>query len=124
MVSKIITQMRTDFNNKAIVDSGVSVTRTPITKTISGNFGDEILTDGTPETIKVFIVKKNTKWFVEHAGEFEGADGMMLVKHDQTVNKNDKITYLSRDYRVAEVLERTAGEGAVIYKVCPLYLFE
>jgi len=124
MSSKIITQMRTDFNNKAIVDSGVSVTRTPITKTVSNVRGDATLTEGTPESITAFIVKKNTKWFIENAGEFEGADAMMLVKHDQTIAKDDKITYLTRKYRVQEVLERTAGEGAVVYKVCPLYLIE
>lgn len=116
--------MRTDFANKAISDSGASVTRTPVTKTISGNFGGETLTDGTDETITVFIVKKNTKWFADHSGEFEQADGMMLVSYGQTVNKNDKITYLSRVYRIGDVLSRTAGEGAVIYKVCPLYLLE
>lgn len=117
-------QIREDFQNVAITKSGVNVTRTPVTKTISNTYGDEILTDGKPETIKVFIVKKNTKWFIEHAGEFEQADALMLTEYDQAIAKNDKITYLTRIYRVQDVLERTAGEGQVVYKVCPLYLIE
>lgn len=116
--------IRTNFLNKAITGYGVNVTRTPVTKTISNTYGDETLTDGKDATIKVFIVKKNTKWFIEQAGEFEQADALMLTKHDQTIAKNDKITYLTRIYRVQEVLERTAGEGQVVYKVCPLYLIE
>ena len=117
-------QIRRDFQNVAITKSGVNVTRTPVTKTISNTYGDETLTDGKAATIKVFIVKKNTKWFLEHAGEFEQADALMLTKYDQTVAKNDKITYLKRIDRVDDVLERTAGEGQVVYKVCPLYLIE
>ncbi len=116
--------IRTNFINKAITGYGVNVTRTPVTKTTSNTYGDETLTDGTTETIKVFIVKKNTKWFLENAGEFEQADALMLVKYDQSITKNDKITYLSRIYRVDNVLERTAGEGQAVYKVCPLYLIE
>ena len=116
--------IRTNFLNKAITGYGVNVTRTPVTKTISNTYGDETLTDGKGATIKVFIVKKNTKWFIEHAGEFEQADALMLVKHNQTVTKNDKISYLNRTYRIEQVLERTAGEGQVVYKVCPLYLIE
>lgn len=116
--------IRTNFSDVAINGYGVNVTRTPVTKTTSNTYGDETLTDGKGATIKVYIIKKNTKWFLEHAGEFEQADALMLTKHDQTINKNDKITYLTRIYRVQDVLERTAGEGQVVYKVCPLYLIE
>lgn len=114
--------IRTNFLNKAIEGYGVSVTRTPITKTTSNTYGDATLTEGTAASINVFIVKKNTKWFMENSGEFEQSDALMLVKYDQAIAKDDKITYLTRNYRVQEVLERTAGEGTVVYKVCPLYL--
>ena len=124
MSLEVYKLMRKNFENIAINGVGVNVTRTPVTKTTSNTYGDEILTDGKPETIKVFIVKKNTKWFIEQAGEFEQADALMLVKHNQTVTKNDKISYLNRTYRIEQVLERTAGEGQVVYKVCPLYLIE
>lgn len=114
--------IRKYFERKAINDYGVSVTRTPITKTTSNTYGDATLTEGTSASITVFIVKKNTKWFMENSGEFEQADALMLVKYDQAIAKDDKITHLTKNYRVQEVLERTAGEGTVVYKVCPLYL--
>jgi len=117
-------RIRTNFVKKAITDYGVSISRTPITKTISNTRGDETLTEGTAETITAFLVKKNTKWFLEHAGEFEQADALMLIQYNQTVVKNDIITYLTRKYRINDVLERTAGEGQIVYKVCPLYLIE
>jgi hypothetical protein len=117
-------QIRTVFNRIAINGVGATVSRTPVTKTISGNFGDEILTEGTSANLTCFIVRKGTKWFVDNAGEFEKADALMLVKHDATINKNDIITYLTNKYRVESVLNRTAGEGQVVYKVCPLYLIE
>ncbi len=124
MSLEVYKLMRKNFENIAINGVGVNVTRTPVTKTTSNTYGDETLTDDKGATIKVFIVKKNTKWFLEHAGEFEQADALMLTKYNQTIAKNDKITYLTRIYRVQDVLERTAGEGQVVYKVCPLYLIE
>jgi hypothetical protein len=117
-------RIRDNFLAKAITGYGATVSRTPVTKTISGNFGDEILTEGTSANLTCFIVRKGTKWFVDNAGEFEKADALMLVKHDATINKNDIITYLTNKYRVESVLNRTAGEGQVVYKVCPLYLIE
>jgi len=116
--------IREQFIAKAIDGYGVSITRTPITKTISNSRGDENLIEGTPETIKAYIVKKNTQWFLDNAGVFEQADALMLIKYTQEVNKNDQVSYLNRKYRVNEVFNRTAGEGEIIYKVCTLYLIE
>ena len=101
---------------------GDAVIRTPVTKTISNIEGDETLTDGTPETITVYIVRKATKWTFDTIGQIEGGDAQMLTKSTQTINKNDKITWNGNTYRVQDVLNRDNPGGNVCYKTCNLFL--
>ena len=119
-------RIRTYFQKKAITDYGESVTRRPVTVTISGVSGDRIETDGTPESITVFIVRKFKKWWFDESGKIEGGDAQMLTLYNQTINEDDKIVYNdgteSRIYRVQDVLNRTAGEGQTVYKACNLFL--
>jgi len=118
--------IRNNFSDKAINGYGASVTLTPQTQVISGDYGEEVLTDGTATTITAFISKKTKEWLHKLPGEFEKCDMIMLTKHDQAISKDDKVTYNdgleNRTFRVDYVLNRTAGEGKVAYRVCALYL--
>lgn len=118
--------IRDNFSDVAITKYGASVTYTPVTQTTTGDYGDEVLTDGTPVTITAWITKKSKEWLHKLPGEFEKCDMIMLTKYDQAMNKDDKITYNdgleNRTFRVDYVLNRTAGENKVVYRVCALYL--
>ena len=90
------------FTNTA--KTGVTITRTPITKTISGTYGDQILTEGTVESIVCYISRNfPNEFFISDEGEVEKGDAFILVKAAQTLNKKDKITYDSNDYEVRNI---------------------
>jgi hypothetical protein len=103
--------------------TGVQVTRTPVTKTVSNSYGDETLTDGTDENIDVYFTKKTTDWWFDKEGEVEGGDAFMMTKYNQTINKNDKITYEGNTYRVKMVIDRVVN-GEIVGKDCNLFLIE
>jgi len=119
-------RIRDNFLSKALNNYGVSVTYTPVTKVVAGDYGDEAFTDGTTVSITVYITRQNKEWLNKLPGEFEKSDLIMLTKYDQAISKDDKIAYNdgsgSRTYRVDTVLDRTAGEGKIVYKVCSLFL--
>ena len=123
MAKQYYTRLRTNFSNKAISDAGTSVTRTPVTKTYDETYGQETLTDGTDETITVYFIRKYAKWTFDIEGEVEGGDALMLTLYNQTINKNDKIVYKSRTYRVQDV-HNVSEEGETIFKRCNLFLIE
>ncbi len=83
-----------------------TVTRTPVTKTTSNTSGDETLTDGSTENISVAFFRKEDDWVMDKEGLIQDADAIMLVKTSQTLNKDDKITYDSEDFRVQKVVDR------------------
>lgn len=99
-----------------------SVTYIPIVKTTSNTTGDETLTDGASYSIKVYIVRKNAPWFLDKAGLIQGGDALMLTFYDQTIAKNDKITWNGNTYRVENVLDRDQLGGGIAYRTCNLFL--
>jgi len=95
---------------------GKTVSRTPVTKTTSNIGGDETLTDGSAANITGAFFRKTDSWAQDKEGLFQGADAVLLVKSDVTVNKDDKLTYDSEDYRVDSVITRRLGT-TVFYKM-------
>lgn len=100
--------IKSNVNNNICITGfiGVTVTRTPVTKTIDGTYGSETLTPGTDEDIICFIsldFKKTNRYFVTKEGQVESGDAFILVKPTQALNKDDIITYDSRKYRVADI---------------------
>jgi hypothetical protein len=86
-----------------------SIIRTPVTKTISNVSGNETLTEGTAVTISGTLYRKEDMWAQDKAGLFQGADAIVMVKPDVTINKDDKLTYDGEDYRVEKVITRRLG---------------
>jgi hypothetical protein len=109
------------FDN-IITKYGDDVTRIPVTKTTSNQSGDETLTDGTSSSIRVYIVRTARPYTQTKDGLVENGDATMLVKRDQTVNKNDKITWQGNTYRIQTVLDRDQLGGNIAYKYCKLFL--
>ncbi len=111
-----------DIFINSITKYGDSVVRTPVTQTISNIEGDETLTDGTNETITVYISRKAKPWTFDKAGMIEGGDAVMLTLPTQTINRQDKITWNGNTYRVLTVINRDQLGGNVAYKACNLFL--
>jgi len=118
------TVIRVNFQKKAITDYGVSVTRTPVTKTTSNTYADETLTDGTPASISVFFQPKlNKDWMFSKEGEIKGLDALMLTLYGQALTKNDKITYQTKNYRIQDI-DDVYLEGNKIYRRANLYIID
>lgn len=112
--------IRNIMAQKAFSDTASTVTRTPIIKTTSNTYGTETLTEGTPEDIVVYMVKQTTKKYFDKMGEIKSGDAIMLTKHDQTINKNDKITFGEEDYKV-DVVHPVYESENIVYKRCNLF---
>ena len=112
---------QSDFESIPLNDIGVTVSRTPVFKSESNIDGDESFTDSTPEDITVYFHRRFQKWSFDKEGELEGGDALRMIKHDQDMEKNDKITYQDRTYRVSSVIKRYAGD-TLMYRACNLFL--
>lgn len=104
---------------RAIEGFGKTVTLTPVVKTIS-NFGDEKLTDGTPEDIEAAFFTNKDKYIQDKPALILNADAIVIVYPDQSIDKNYKVTYDSIIYRVDDdIFTRKLGE-VEMYKVARL----
>lgn len=107
---------------RAIEGFGKTVTRTPVTKTLTSFSGDEILTEGTSENIECAFFVSKDKYIQDKPGLIQDADAVIIVYPAQTLNKNDKFTYDSENYRVMDdIFERRLG-GTLMYKYARLKL--
>ena len=95
-----------DFIASALKDLAVTVTRTPVTTTISNISGQKTYTDGTTEDISVVWNNPSTNYSLAEEGETKIADGIMFVQSTQTINKRDKILFNGNTYRVDTVSDR------------------
>lgn len=109
-----------DFNLGPLVGFGETVTRTPVTVTTDFH-GQKTYTDGETEDLEVIFINPNRNFALNKSGLTEVADALMFVKGDATINKYDKITYDSEDYRVDTIDDRQE-KGIVGFKLVSLYL--
>jgi len=98
-----------------------TISRTPVTKTTDNITGDETLTDGTPANISGALFTKEDSWIQDKPGLLQNADAVLLVKPSVTINKNDKLTYDSEDFRIKKVETRRL-DGTAFYKVAQCFL--
>lgn len=113
----------TDFTNNALNDLGVTVVRTPITKTYSGN-GDEIRSSGTDENITAIIHKRKPEYIQTEQGLHLTTGGYIMISPSQTINRDDLITYDNEVFRVISVTERKPAGDVSIYKYCEIELIQ
>jgi len=88
---------------------GKTISRTPVTKTTDNVTGDEILTDGSSSNITGAFFRKEDSWVQDKVGLLRGADAVVLVKDDVTINRDDKLAYDGETYRVNDVVLRRLG---------------
>lgn len=112
-----------DFDNNALADFGVTVSRTPRTK-VQLTDGTESLVDGTPVNITAIIHVKPTQYNNDKSGDVISIDGYIEVSGTTTVNKNDLITYNGKDYIVDFVQPRRPAGDVVLYKYCGLLSYK
>ncbi|NCD00113.1 MAG: hypothetical protein EOL95_10485 [Bacteroidia bacterium] len=81
--------------------AGCTVTRTPVTKTFDETYGQETLTEGTSESIDVYMTRNYpNEFFIAEEGKVEKGDAFIMVKSTQTLNVDDVITYDNKKFRV------------------------
>lgn len=111
---------------KASWDKGMeayrkSVTRIPVTKTVDNISGSETYTEGTSTTINGVFFRQQDEWVQSKPGLLQGADAMILVDTDVTINRDDRIVYDGQTYQIQdEPVTRYAGTTAM-YIVARLY---
>ena len=101
---------------------GVSVTVTPVTKTISNIEGDETLSDGTTYSETIYFSRRSTDWKPDSVGLIEGADAIALITPTSSIAKDYKILHNAKNYRVQSVIDRDQAGGEVMYKTITLFL--
>lgn len=107
-----------------ITKYGCDVVHTPITQSLSNIDGDETLTSGATATLRVYITRKTAPWTFDKLGLITGGDALMLVKRQNTVNKNDLITHNSHVYRIQNTINRDQPGGNVAFTSCNLFIVE
>lgn len=110
-----------DFVKGALVDLGLTVSRTPVTTIQDNVTGEKIQTDGTPADITAVFLKRSQFYKLGKEGLVEEGDAIMLCDKDQTLSKNDKITYGGETYRVDTIITRHFGSNDM-FKKAILYL--
>jgi hypothetical protein len=105
---------------QALENLSKTLSRTPVTKSTENISGDETLTEGSPADISGAFYRKEDGWDLKKPGLLQNADAVLLVKTDVTINKDDKITYDTENYRVQSVVTRRLGTTA-FYKVARLF---
>lgn len=126
MVQNIFTP--NDFN--ALLDNyhGRQATHIPVTKTINGLSGQEILTEESPVTIKCFMIRPMQSWDYKKEGFLEKGDAIALTKYADNIQLNDLLTIDGVSYRVKErydvagIYDSTGSGTAMTYTVCNLFL--
>lgn len=103
-----------------ITNFSKTISRTPVTVTNSNLSGSETFSDGTPANISGAFFRKEDEYFHKNFGELQNADAVLMVLPSVTINKNDKLTYDSEDYRVEKVVTRRI-ETVSFYKIAQCF---
>ncbi len=112
-----------DFTQNALAQNGVTVSRTPVTTTFSGN-GDEVRADGTPENITAIFHKRIANYNQNAEGLVLTTTGYIMTAPTQSLNRNDKITYDGETYRVQVPITRGPNGDVALYTYAELELIE
>lgn len=90
--------------NTAITTYGSSITITPLTVTLNTR-GDETESAGTPvSTVAVpFDYFSFMGQMVPFNKELDVGETKLIIKAAETIDKNDKVTFNSQDYRVTSI---------------------
>lgn len=106
-----------DFTKGPLEDLGVSVTRTPVTKTNDNVTGDKDTSEGTDVSITVVFKNPNQIFNWKEQGEEKGATTQCFVSATTTINKEDKILWQTLNFRVKAVSEKYSANTLIFKKI-------
>lgn len=108
--------------------AGRQLTHTPVTKTGSNYTGEEILVEGTPVSIKCYVMKTAQNFNFKEHGFLEKGDMVGLFKIADNVTLNSIITVDGEDFRVKEsynvpgIFDSTGSGSINVYTAATLFL--
>ena len=103
-----------------LADLGVTVVRTPVTKTDKFS-GQKDYSDGSNSNVTAVFTNPSQNFALDKSGLTEISDAKLYVLPAETISKYDKITYQSKVYRVDKISKRIF-QGTVGFKVVLLFL--
>lgn len=121
-----ITFVKKEWIDSIIERLDTTVSRTPVTKTTDPITGAETLTTGSAADILAIFVRRNKRWTFDKEGLIEGGDAYMIVKDTVTLNKDDIITFDSKQYRVQDIIKRYTdnNQSTEVYKYANLFVIQ
>ena len=107
----------TDFTGFGLSDFGVTVSRTPITKTLDNITGRETLTTGSAGNITATMAIGELDFRQLEALKLEFIpNGVICVAQATTLNEHDLVTYDGKTYEVRNVIEVDGGSTGILKK--------
>jgi len=106
-----------DFVDGPLSDLGVTVTRTPVTVTLSNKSGQKTYSESATNELTAVFTNPNQNFTLDKSGLTETFDGKMFVRASETITKYDKITYNSNTYRVDKVTLKKFGSTSMFKSV-------
>jgi len=128
MVQRILNV--TDFDWILDNYAGRMLTHTPVTKSMSNYTGEETLTEGTPVSIKCYVMKTGQGFDFRAMGFLEKGDMVGLFKIADSVTLNSLITVNGEKFRVKEsfdvpgVFDSTGSGTVYVYTAANLFKAE
>lgn len=109
-----LTSIRNKLENKIFSKFGSTATHLPFSSQTVDKWGDSTPTFGTSASITIvpynYIVSRlNFQPF----GNLQENEVAMILKYDQAISANDRITYDSVTYRVVEVENYVYNDGVL-----------
>lgn len=112
-----------DFTANALADLGISVSREAVTKTISNRTGSPTYSYAAGSNITAVFTKRSQGFDWAKEGLFQNGDAIMHIDKDQSVSKDDLITFESEKFRIDTIILRKIN-GIQMMKTCNLFLSE
>ena len=116
-----------DFNRILDTFAGRTITHTPVTQSTSNITGEETQVDGTPVSIKCYVMKTGQNFNYKEMGFVEQGDMVGLFKIADSVKINSKFTVNGEVFQVKESFDvpgvfNPDSEAEYIYTAANLYL--
>lgn len=112
-----------DFSSGPLADHGVTVSRTPVTKTTNNTTGSIERTDGTSVDISIVFENPGIVFEILKQGEQKNSTVRAFIKGDVTMNVEDKITWNSIVFRVEDISPQYFGAN-LIFKTLTMTLIQ
>ena len=100
-----------------------SLVRIPVTKVEDNISGGDKLTEGTSATFYGVFFRKQDQWSQSNPGLIQDADAVLLIDIDQTMNKDDRLTYNGEKFVVIDEPVLRSLNGQPFYKAARLVYF-